>query len=99
MIASGILFLVELFFFKETRGAKILSGRAKQLRKETGDESFRSPSDLESESVKKLLKKSSTRAIKLLVGEPVIFLFGFWIGQSRSFSAPPSSLSTSRVVR
>ncbi|KAL7416407.1 MFS general substrate transporter [Mrakia frigida] len=82
MIANGILFIVELFFFKETRGAKILAVRAKALRKETKDESYRSPSDLESESVKDLLTKSSTRAIKLLIGEPVLFLFGFWIAMA-----------------
>jgi len=40
MIANGILFIVELFFFKETRGAKILAVRAKALRKETKDESY-----------------------------------------------------------
>lgn len=40
MIANGILFGVEFFFFKETRGAKILAVRAKALRKETKDESF-----------------------------------------------------------
>ncbi|KAL7415406.1 MFS general substrate transporter [Mrakia frigida] len=82
MIASGILFIVELFFFKETRGAKILSGRAKALREQTGDNRYRSPSELESESIKQLLKKSSTRAVKILMGEPVIFFFGLWIAMA-----------------
>ena len=82
MIGNGILFIVEYFFLKETRGAKLLAVRAKALRKETGDKRYRSPSDLESESVKDLLRKSSTRAIKLLIGEPVIFVFGFWIAMA-----------------
>jgi MFS family permease len=80
MIASGVVFLVELFFFKETRGAKILMDRAKALRKETGDSSIRAPAELESESVKDLLKKSSKRAVMLLIHEPVVLAFGLWIG-------------------
>jgi len=80
MIASGVVFVMELFFFKETRGAKILMDRAKALRKETGDQSIRAPAELESESVKDLLKKSSSRAVMLLIHEPVVLAFGLWIG-------------------
>ncbi|KAI5474818.1 fructose facilitator [Pseudohyphozyma bogoriensis] len=79
MIANGCLFILEVFLLKETRGAKILSVRAKQLREETGNKNIRSPADLESESVRDLLKKSSTRAILLLVREPVLLSFGLWI--------------------
>lgn len=80
MIFSGVIFIMELFFFKETRGAKILMDRAKALRKETGDQSIRAPAELESESVKDLLKKSSSRAVMLLIHEPVVLAFGLWIG-------------------
>ncbi|TIB07033.1 hypothetical protein E3P92_04095 [Wallemia ichthyophaga] len=79
MIASGTLFIIELFLFKETRGATILAQRAKKMRQETGDNRFRAPIELESESVKMLLHKSCTRAIMLLFREPVILFFGLWI--------------------
>lgn len=82
MIAAGVLFVFEVLFLKETRGAKILTRRAKQMRKETGNQNIRAPAELESESVKDLLKKSSTRALMLLVKEPVILFFGFWIAVS-----------------
>lgn len=74
--------MIEVLFLKETRGAKILTRRAKQMRKETGNQSIRAPAELESESIKDLLKKSSTRALMLLVKEPVILFFGFWIAVS-----------------
>jgi hypothetical protein len=79
MIANVVLFIAEVFFLKETRGAKILMDRAKHLRKETGNQNIRAPAELESENVKDLLKKSSSRAIMLLLREPVLFCFGFYI--------------------
>ena len=82
VIAAGALFVFEVLFLKETRGAKILTRRAKQMRKESGNQNIRAPAELESESVKDLLKKSSTRALMLLVKEPVILFFGFWIAVS-----------------
>lgn len=44
--------------------------------------SSRAPAELESENVKDLLKQSCTRAIKLMVKEPVLFCFGFWVRTS-----------------
>ncbi|TIB84808.1 putative MFS transmembrane transport protein [Wallemia mellicola] len=82
MIASGTLLLIELFLFKETRGATVLAQRTKKLRKETGDNRFRAPIELESESIKMLLHKSCTRAFILLAREPVILFFGIWIALS-----------------
>lgn len=79
MIASGALLILEIFFLKETRGATLLDRRAKKLRKETGDNRYRSALELEAQSVKQLLRQSCTRSIKLLLAEPVLFLFGFWI--------------------
>ncbi|KAL8284007.1 hypothetical protein RQP46_005120 [Phenoliferia psychrophenolica] len=83
MIACGVLFVAEVLFLKETRGAKILTQRAKKLRKETGDLSIRSPSEVETKSVKELLKKSTTRAvvlmyISLIIGCFIGFATGFW---------------------
>ncbi|GAA6012222.1 hypothetical protein JCM10207_002767 [Rhodosporidiobolus poonsookiae] len=79
MVANGVLLIAEFFFLKESRGAKILTERAKKMRKETGKTNIRSPAELENESVKDLLRTSCTRAIKLLVREPVVLAFGCWI--------------------
>ena len=76
MIASGVLFILELIFFKETRGAAILKSRAKKLRTETGDPRLRAAIELETEKLSDLLHQSSTRAIYLTIREPVIFFFG-----------------------
>ncbi|GAA5901788.1 hypothetical protein JCM8208_003588 [Rhodotorula glutinis] len=79
MIANGCLLILEVIFLKETRGAKILLKRAKQMRKETGRNNIRAPVELENESVKDLLKASCTRSIVLLFKEPVVLAFGLWI--------------------
>ncbi|GAA5857852.1 hypothetical protein JCM1840_000937 [Sporobolomyces johnsonii] len=79
MIANGCLLILEVFLLKETRGAKILLRRAKQMRKETGKNNIRAPVELENESIKELLKTSCTRSIGLLVKEPVVLAFGLWI--------------------
>ncbi|GAA5899784.1 hypothetical protein JCM6882_005434 [Rhodosporidiobolus microsporus] len=80
MVANGVLLIAEVFFLKETRGAKILLDRAKKLRKETGKTNIRAPMELENENVKDLLRTSCTRAVKLLLKEPVVLAFGLWIG-------------------
>lgn len=77
--ANGCLLILEVIFLKETRGAKILLKRAKQMRKETGRNNIRAPVELENESVKDLLKASCTRSIVLLFKEPVVLAFGLWI--------------------
>ncbi|CED82158.1 Synaptic vesicle transporter SVOP and related transporters (major facilitator superfamily) [Phaffia rhodozyma] len=79
MIAAGVLLIAEFIFLKESRGAVILKARAASLRKETGDDRYRAPIELESDSIAQLFRESSLRAIQLLYKEPVVFLFGFWI--------------------
>ena len=71
IIFSGVIFFAELFFLKETRGQAILTSRAKQLRKSTGDQRFRSAGELERNSISQMFRESSVRAIYLLVREPV----------------------------
>ncbi|PWN48050.1 MFS general substrate transporter [Violaceomyces palustris] len=79
IIFSGCIFLLELLFLRESRGSAILTARAKRLRKETGDQRFRSQGELERNSVAQMFRESSVRAIYLLVREPVVFFFGLWI--------------------
>ncbi|TIC55684.1 MFS general substrate transporter [Wallemia mellicola] len=79
LIANFTLLVLECFLLKETRGAVLLARRAKKMRQETGDDSFRAPSELEADSFKTLLHNSSTRALMLLVKEPVVLFFSIWI--------------------
>lgn len=77
---SNIPLLVCIFaFFPETRGGTFLHKRAKQLRAATGDERYVGPDDIETPSLKSMLKASSVKAFKMLATEPVVFAFGLWI--------------------
>jgi len=64
---------------RETRGVVTLHKRAKQLRAATGDERYRAEMDLEAKGLKEMLHNSSVKAVKMLITEPVVFSFGFWI--------------------
>lgn len=79
LISNGALFVCELLFLRETRGSLLLARRAKQMRKETGDQRYRAPSELEARSMKDLLYASTTRAALLLFREPVVFSFSLWL--------------------
>ncbi|EIM87230.1 MFS general substrate transporter [Stereum hirsutum FP-91666 SS1] len=79
LIANGCLLVVELLFLRETRGALVLAKHAKKLRADTGDDRYRAPSELETQSLGELLHASTTRAFILLVREPVVFFFSLWL--------------------
>lgn len=79
LIVNGAVFIIELIFLRETRGSVILTRRAKKLRKQTGDQRYRAPTELEAPSLKALLHASTTRAALLLVREPVVFTFSLWL--------------------
>lgn len=49
------------------------------MRKDTGDDRFRAPLELERESYKQVLSDSCTKAVKLLIHEPVVLFFSLWI--------------------
>ncbi|TKY89560.1 hypothetical protein EX895_001345 [Sporisorium graminicola] len=79
LIVNGAVVILEFLLLRETRGSVILARRAKKLRKETGDQRYRAPSELEAPSLKALLHASTTRAALLLVSEPVVFFFSLYI--------------------
>ncbi|KAK6840839.1 hypothetical protein PG990_007041 [Apiospora arundinis] len=78
-IANIPLLILIFFYFPETRGGVELHKRAKALRKATGDERYVSEGDILTPSLQSMLKASSVKAIHMLVTEPVVFAFGFWI--------------------
>ncbi|EPQ31657.1 uncharacterized protein PFL1_00990 [Pseudozyma flocculosa PF-1] len=79
LIINAAVVLLELLLLRETRGSVILQRRAKKLRKETGDQRYRAPSELEAPSLKALLHVSTTRAAMLIVKEPVVLFFSIYI--------------------
>ena len=79
-IANVPLLIAIVVLFTETRGGVALHKRAKLVRKATGDERYVAADDIETPSVKVLLKNSSVKAIQMLITEPVVFAFGLWIG-------------------
>ncbi|CDR88715.1 related to TPO1-Vacuolar polyamine-H+ antiporter [Sporisorium scitamineum] len=79
LIVNGAVVILEFLLLRETRGSVILARRAAKLRKETGDQRYRAPSELEAPSLKALLHASTTRAALLLVSEPVVFFFSLYI--------------------
>lgn len=79
LIVNGAFLIVCLCFLKETRGSVILTKRAKRLRKETGDNRYRGIGELEQESYTQVLSESCTKAVKLLIHEPVVLFFSLWI--------------------
>lgn len=79
LIVNGAVVVLEFLLLRETRGSVILARRAAKLRKQTGDQRYRAPSELEAPSLKALLHASTTRAALLLVSEPVVFCFSLYI--------------------
>lgn len=76
---------VPLLFFvvlglRETRGSSVLHKRAELLRKKTNDQRYKAPQEVETESVLAMLNASLVRSIWLLISEPVVLVFGLWIG-------------------
>jgi MFS family permease len=77
---SNIPLLICIFiFFPETRGGVTLHKRAMALRKVLGDDRYVARDDIETPSLKTMLKASSVKAIRMLSTEPVVLAFGMWI--------------------
>lgn len=79
LIANGIVFILLVIFLRENRGSVLLTNRAKKLRKETGDDRYRSAAELETPSLKALLYASTVKAAVLLIKEPVVLVFSLWL--------------------
>ncbi|KAI5309033.1 hypothetical protein KEM55_004249 [Ascosphaera atra] len=73
------LAILVTFTLTETRGGVTLKKRAKILRTALGDDRIKSPMEMETKSVKDMLHTSSVKAIKMLITEPVVLVFGLWI--------------------
>ena len=64
----------------ETRPSAILARKARKLRKKTDDNRYIAKCELERPKLGELFKRSSTKAIYLMVTEPIIISFCLWMG-------------------
>ena len=73
------MFVLLVIFLRENRGSVLLTSRAKKLRKQTGDQRYRSAAELETPSSKALLHASTVKAAVMLIKEPVVLVFSLWL--------------------
>ncbi|KAF8655044.1 hypothetical protein AX16_003280 [Volvariella volvacea WC 439] len=79
-IMSFIYLALVCIFLRETRSSVILTKRAKKIRKETGDDRYRAPAEIEHPSLKTMIWVSCTRPLVFLLTEPIVASVSLWIG-------------------
>ncbi|KIK62083.1 hypothetical protein GYMLUDRAFT_42522 [Collybiopsis luxurians FD-317 M1] len=80
MIITAVYLLVMPLILRETRSSVILMKIVKKMRKETGDQRYRTRIEDERTRLSTLIYISCTRPIHLLATEPVVASFSLWIG-------------------
>ncbi|KAH7903661.1 major facilitator superfamily domain-containing protein [Hygrophoropsis aurantiaca] len=76
---SGIFTVALMAVLRETRASVILTRKAAQLRRETGNMRYRAKAEEERASISHLIKNSLSRPIYLFFTEPIVFVFTTWI--------------------
>lgn len=71
-IADALIQCVGIFFLKETYGPQLLHRKAKKLRKQTGDRSYRSEHELVDDTLANKLATSMVRPFRLLATQPIV---------------------------
>ncbi|WEW54737.1 hypothetical protein PRK78_000162 [Emydomyces testavorans] len=84
-LLSASLTIISLALLRETYAPAILSRKATQLRRETGNMELRSKYD-KGESARHLFKMAILRPSKLLLFSPIVFLMALKIAVSYSYS-------------
>ncbi len=79
-IWAAVMWLAIALFVPETFHPKILTLKARRLRKETGDESYRSKHEIDTaqKTIRQTLAVSMKRVPQLLALEPILFLLCLW---------------------
>ncbi|KAK3209610.1 hypothetical protein GRF29_44g170934 [Pseudopithomyces chartarum] len=72
-ILAGILFIMSIFFLRETNTAVLLAWKTARLRKETGNNTLVSKMD-RGQTPRQLFLRAIVRPIKLLTLSPIVFL-------------------------
>jgi MFS transporter, DHA1 family, multidrug resistance protein len=79
---GGFTFILLFFFFPESSSSNILYRRARRFRKATGDERFKSQSEIEAESItaRDIVTDLLVRPFTLNFQEPIVLLLNLYIG-------------------
>ncbi|EFX02659.1 major facilitator superfamily transporter multidrug resistance [Grosmannia clavigera kw1407] len=78
LILCGTFFVAILLFVPETYAPVILETRAKKLRKQTGDHSYKGEHELLRRSFKNIARVHLARPLLLLFTEPIVTLFAIY---------------------
>ena len=79
MILAGWIIALLVFFVPETYAPVLLGWKAKHLRTTTGDERYRSPSELHPLNLGIRLLHSIARPVRFLLTEPIVDLFALYL--------------------
>lgn len=71
-VADGVIQLMGLFFLRETYGPRLLALRAKHLRKESGDDAYRTEAELQKKTLAQVLRGALIRPFRLLLTQPIV---------------------------
>lgn len=77
-IVAAAIEIVFAFFFRETYKVQILRHKAKMLRRQTGDQSYRSDHDT-TFSAKTFLTTSIIRPVRMMILSPMIFFLSLYV--------------------
>lgn len=78
-IMAAVVFVVTLIALPETYPPVLLERKAKKLRKETGNQDLRAPSELSGRTPKQILWLNLIRPTKMLVLSPIVFGLSLYI--------------------
>jgi MFS family permease len=79
LILGGAVYAAMCFTVKETYAPKILTDRAKKLRKETGDMSYVTSEEINRRPLKETIKIFAIRPFQLLFGEMIVLLLSLYM--------------------
>lgn len=79
IIICGVLYLLLVFTVPETYAPTLLAKRARQMRKETGDQTYVTEQDIERRPLAETMKLFLLRPIQLLFGESIVFLLSLYM--------------------
>lgn len=78
-ITAGFIQIVAFFFLPETYTPVILGWKAKKLRKETGNQDYRTESERKRQSPGKILSTALIRPFRLLTTQPIVQILALYM--------------------
>ena len=78
-LMTAVIFVFTVWLIPETYPPVLLERKAKKLRKETGNENLKAPSELSGRTPGQLLLLNVIRPTKMLVKSPIVFLLSLFI--------------------